>query len=532
MLQAKIFLKKWIRENAKYQNSSLRTSEVQNLADDMIGKLDIHHTSTYTVFREGTRRINNEFLVRIGKPQFRGTVNYTLPSHSLLFNTRRPTDVRIVTSGDYEIPMIDKIIASQLLHWEGREYTPYQYTKFQNLLKDTAVHPHVSAEGQPCLGGWSNAWSSAISSGQIPSLVNVAKSFLNTWTSNDAYWNINSDYRYWRMMPEVFRKATPFVSYLTCKTYWYEISNRNYARTGNDYARIPRHTKFRDWMINHIDEVVAFAALYDFDDTWGLRLMNLFNGYGLNSFVARDTESNTFEDYKKFYSFTEGLFYGTIGKISRTLGCPDVISSQLASEALISKPKAYVTKPWTRTSSQMGVPNMLLIRLMEDSRSKAIAETSGPRTCEFANLMEYHRVLNNGKTPMFNTCIPEDVALKSIAYYLGRHNVDLHNSYESLRTLSRVIGGDVEFLKNEDSYQVASGLVAFARGFYNSMGDELPVHTERYTDHFANIGIEYYSKIVNEYSSKRLLNARDKYKSIVRNINFGDDSEQNQLSAF
>ena len=525
-----LFLSKYLRALSKYDGGTLNIDEANELAKSMLPRMDMHDCVIEEWNNEETKRTYYSFYVKIGSPSFRGTVNYTLPSHSLYFNSQYPTNVLIFMTGQ-DSPMFNKICIAQQENWEAT--TSRKYTTAGFIDRAIPVHPHVSNDGSPCLGGWSNAWASAVNSGQIPSLVNVAKSFLNTWTSNDAFWNINSDYREWRYLPDIFRKAVPFMKYLTQKQMWVELYNRNYDFTGYDHS-MPRRRQFGDWIVANTGEITALGQMYDFDDKWGIRLLDLFYGVNLNQVIKGDTECGYFAEFKEFYKHYEYIFHIAQGKIAQTLQVPDMIAQNLTVEAMIASPKAYQLKPWIRSSSQIRCPlikyNSIMMEAMQTTRGNHYDSRA---TITMTSLFEYQRSVNKGVPSQEIKYLDKQEALKQTAFYLSRSDVML-NSYKALENFALLHGQDnVGWLKRDDHFEIALNVEAFIRGYsasgfvYDREGSEV----DKYSEHFASVGVKNYTNVINEYS-RRLTNVGDNHKSIVRNSHFGNDSEQNQLSAF
>lgn len=529
-MKIKQYVTEWIKANWIYQNKTgWDHKDARELAATLMEKCEIHHTWEF-INRDG--QLRKEFAVRVGKPQFRGTVNYTLPSHSLLFNTSHPTDVRIVLSGDdVGSPIFNKVIQSQMKGWKPDRNYQMKYQATAHLTHDIPAHPHVSEDGQPCLGGWANAWSQAISTGHIPSLVNVAKAFLNTWTSNDAFWNINSVYQDYRRFPMWFKKAMPFGHYMANKQLWYSLSSRDYKYTGQD-VRLPRRGSFGRWLEANEGACVAFAQLYDFDNTWAPRLMDLYMGTGLNTYIAKDTEDELFKSTGRFFTFLNDIYYVSMDHIKRAIQVPDSYSSALTVEAMTGKPAMYINKPWYRTSNVMPPPTQLLQRCIDDGKHKSTTRsTRDDESIDWEHLFAYQRVVNNITGDRFDRPIDEDTAKKDIAWYFARMQDDMFVPFETLRNFIHLYGGDSSFINENDAYSQVQGLINFVRGYKEDLGNSDTL--TKYSDHITSIGIEYYTKVIHNYSSGRLLNATDKHKRIkVRDTHFGDDSEQNQLSAF
>ena len=530
LMKIKQYVTEWVKANWIYQNKTgWDHKEAREFAAHLMEKCDIHHTWEF-VNRDGVKR--KEFLVRVGKPKFRGTVNYTLPSHSLLFNNLHPTDVRLVLSGDdVGSPIFDKLMQSQMKAWRPENSHQLMFQGSTQLRCDIPAHPHIGESGEPCLGGWAGAWSSAISGGHIPSLVNVAKSFLNTWTSNDAFWNINSVYGDYRRLPAWFKSGMSFGTYMANKQLWYTVATRDYKYSGND-GRIPRRGNFSRWLISNEHQGIGFASLYDFDNTWAPRLMDLYYGSVLNTYIEKDTEDELFKQTDRFFNFMNDIYYVSMDQIKTALGTPDPYNSALATEALTSRPQMYLTKPWYRSGSSMPPPTQLIKRCIDDGKHKCTTRSNDDETSiDWTQIFAYQRIVNNVTGDRFKRAIDEDTAKKDIAWYLGRMQDDLFVPFEAMRTFISLYDGDSSFLSESDSYKQTQGLINFVRGFKEDMnkGETLT----KYCDHFTSIGIENYTKAIHNYSSGRLLNATDKHKRIkVRDTHFGDDSEQNQLSAF
>lgn len=532
MHQQVLFLSKYLRALTAYNGDFLDIDESTELAKNILPKIEMHDCESVTIDTgERGRETHYKFYVKVGSPSFRGAVNFTLPSHSLYFNSKYPTDVRVLLTG-HEDSTFTNLCNAQMENWEqciSRNYTTTRY-----LNRAIPVHPHVSDDGQPCLGGWANAWSSAVNSGQIPSLVNVMKSFLNTWTSNDAYWNINGDYREWRYLPDIFKKAVPFTKWLTQRQLIASLYRRDYDFTNIDNP-MPRRRQFGEWIVQNTGQITEYARMYDFDDKWGIRLMNLFYGIHLNKITRLDTECDLFKGFTDFYKHIEHIFYKTQTNLTSELGLPDNIASNLAAEAMIDKPKAYQLKPWYRSSSQVRCPMMYYNTVIQDARgaTRSNANTTNS-TIDMSNILDFQRGLNKGIANQDIAYLDRDEGLKYIAYFLGR-NDRMYNSYETIVNFSKLHGNnDVDWLRRDDCYAIALGVEQFVRG-YKASGVSYARNSEatlKYAEHFTNVGIKNYTDVINEFQNRRLLNARDKYKSIVRDSYFGDDSEQNQLSAF
>ena len=87
MQEKLLFLSKYLRALSNYDGGSLDIDEAMELAKNMLPKIDMHDCSQVTI-DTGNSGIQNhyEVYVRLGSPQFRGTINYTFPSGSVLLS--------------------------------------------------------------------------------------------------------------------------------------------------------------------------------------------------------------------------------------------------------------------------------------------------------------------------------------------------------------------------------------------------------------------------------------------------------------
>lgn len=99
--------------------------------------------------------------------------------------------------------------------WWGLRRKINHFPLNDDYQMNLSVHPHISADGNPCLGDYGRAWSSAIVAGNIGMLVNVTTGFLNTWTRRDCYWDINDTHRGYHQSGQMQgRRGMPFKRWL------------------------------------------------------------------------------------------------------------------------------------------------------------------------------------------------------------------------------------------------------------------------------------------------------------------------------
>ena len=530
-----LYLTKWLIRNASYQNQTLTDVEAADTALSFKEKLDIHSPQKIECKQEGSIiECSYEFSVRISKPKFRGTINYTLPSHSLRFSTRNPTDVRIVMDGETSGYM-DLILANQKLSFHDDNEYRRIYQTYDNLHNAISVHPHVSSEGSPCLGGWSGAWSATIVTSNIPALVNVAKSFLNTWTSNDAYWNINSEYGCWRDLPLFMKKALPFTKWLSQMHIWREVASRTYSLAGLD-RRCPRSGDWFRFLQTNQADVLEFADAFQDDPEWGVKLFDLFMGWTMNATTKGDTEDGLLDTFKDVNSFFSAIWSTTYRKIEVALNAPRLVSTALAYDSFRDTPRKRQAKPWNSSTASTRSPLGSLEQVVADVGSKLYSGSSVPRA-KMNDLYEYHNVLieNKNQADFSMYCCTTEV-LNECARYWGvgsSRSIDVLLTIQEICKLTQFeypVAVDSTGIEQVEAYYMF--VQALTQSDYFKTQDSRQEFVELLSDHFAYTSIETYTNTLLNYSTTRLINARDKYKSIIRDSNIGDDTEQNQLSAF
>ena len=127
--------------------------------------------------------LTKSFQIRVGKPKMRARRVLTLPSYSMSMNLHENGVIRLFPDlEDYpEVTHVRRALGS----WP------------QGARLQFSTHPHVTHDGAPCLGDFSNPWATCLRNNDLLMFINVAKSFLNNWTRGDAYWDINRVHRNW-----------------------------------------------------------------------------------------------------------------------------------------------------------------------------------------------------------------------------------------------------------------------------------------------------------------------------------------------
>ena len=232
----KYVVSKWLRSNALQMGDKLTKEQSDNMFD--IYSKDCEFHSPWIRRQVGGNHFSGGFRMSVGEPKLRGTKRYVLPHMSLDFVIGRSsvyifTDIQRYLKGCLKIKNIQKY-AKWLGLAQDTSGGRYIFGTPQTGEGEMAIHPHVSTEGSPCLGDFSQPWSVCISQGNLPMLKNVAKSFINNWTRNDAYWDINHVYRSYESHKALqFKESIIFTTIAKNMTYARESASRNYRDMSN-----------------------------------------------------------------------------------------------------------------------------------------------------------------------------------------------------------------------------------------------------------------------------------------------------------
>ena len=170
------------------------------------------HSPQLFKWSKDPKKMTGCFKISIGAPRLKGSRAYRLPNMSLLLYMG-DTNPYIVTDIKHELKEYSwdnlKMIARKMYALKGGD--EWNLTKVSH--SNISTHPHVSSDITPCLGYFSEAMGTTVSTGNLPTLKEVAFSFACNWTRNDAYWDINDEYRSWSS----YKPATTFKDYLMLK---------------------------------------------------------------------------------------------------------------------------------------------------------------------------------------------------------------------------------------------------------------------------------------------------------------------------
>ena len=192
----KFIVTKWFMKNAKAQDDKMTVKQAEDLYEIYSKKVEFHSP------RKTTRNAGDikggywyDFRIRVGTPVIRGSKRMTMPSMSLQFEVGSScvnifTDLDLYLKGPIAIPKLQEIAK-----WMGLEED--SSAGWEISRNQVSIHPHIGSGGSPCLGDFNQPWAVCVAQGNLPMLVNITKSFLNNWTRNDAYWDINHRYAAW-----------------------------------------------------------------------------------------------------------------------------------------------------------------------------------------------------------------------------------------------------------------------------------------------------------------------------------------------
>ena len=512
-------VKTWLQRNARYQNNPLNDENALATATYYINKVDVKDVRRKTIYDhdEDEHRHYYTFRVTIGKPKFRGTVNYTLHQHSLLFNTDNPTSVRIVEDYDFE-PWILNV---------GKAQMGTNSDRVEGWVDDNVYsgHPHVNEYGEPCLGGWANAWSSCVASGNIISLLPVAQSFLNTWTSNDAYYDINTLYRSYRLLPVHFRKLMSMSDFMTHTHLWYKLMRDNSGR------RHFSHYKFCRWVASNEEEVSALVYKEGFDF---IKLYHCYNGVRVNKQIKHDTKCRMKDKLYKGIEVIRNLHALAYSKVEESLGYPPTtLLEGLVQETMVDKAGIYIPRPWSRPENAWLRSTYTFIDYVSNQIERQVRTMRNDSSYAMSIQQILHFNYNahkNIKYTDFQYIKPEHVK-DGVIYYNSNdrakeEGLDMWYAVNNILTEFGYEQNCVRFDVGGDKY--AESIIDALYALDNTSLS--PDQKEEWSSRIAYKALCNYESNLTTFITKGIKNGKEKYKPVVSDNGFRNDSQQNQLS--
>lgn len=506
----------WLRQNARYQNQRITEAESIDTATHFINKLEIHDVQRHYFYDEDDTRIYYyTFRVKVGKPQFRGTVNYTLHQHSLVFNTNNPTKVKL--KEDYDFPeWMQNISKAQL----GNNHS------FADMWIDDnqySGHPHINETNEPCLGGWAQAWSACIATSNIPSLVPVAQSFLNTWTSNDAYYDINNLYRSYRWIPTRLKRTTSIAEFMSHTHLWYKLMKDSSNRSNFS------HYNFCKWTANNESMVEELVFRHDVDL---MKLYSYFNGVKTNRTISTDTVDM---QKKKIYNAMHIVSkYVRIAstKVEDALQFPPAMMIEgLVTESMIDKAGLYVPRPWTTNPTETWISAQNLFYDYVDNqlhRQRSSMERSHSRYgVQLHEMFEYAQSAQKGTRYVNKKYLEPQHIIDAIAYFTGNCSESTTNEmFLAVNSILESLGYENHKVTFNSSFVKSIQGALLALDSCNPTDEEI----NEYANTIAYKSLCNYESKLSETITKRIQYGKEKYRPVISNSSFGNDAQQSQLS--
>jgi hypothetical protein len=528
--QNALFIRKWLEMNARYHDMTYTGSEAYDTARHYAEKLDIHEHGLIKN-NENIRKPFSCFKIRIGKPKFRGSNIYTLLPHSLMLSTAT-NNIRI--KADYNPPKWYESLVQALYGNRRRRSITRALSYASN--GDFSAHPHIGSDGTPCLGGWANAWSQTISTGNLISLVPVTKSFLNTWTSHDAYWNINSTYRLWAVFPLWARKEIPFAIYMA-KINLFD----NFQRDLDSERRVSM-AGFPRWVLYN-NELVQQLLMDGFSLE---KLMDGFYGSYLKFHINVDTVDRHFSRLQQAMRYIQDIYYLTLEKTRNHLPCSEQMAGALVTQAFMGQKERYIDSPWdngpSRTASQ---ENSLIIDYVNNnlrSISNSDHSTSNySRDCTLIDILDFLRHMNNSVETAYKreSYLTKDDMLSSIRHYLRNQN-NTYSFFEYSSIINAIskfngIEGTLEITdSDEDSDTLALNFLNHMIKIYDwqnhSENNAYGENMSKIAEQFAYIALDQYENLLLKTIKRRTQNGKNKIRPTLQDNGTRVGEQQSQIS--
>ncbi len=519
------FVKKWLKSNINYHNQvHMSNEELTNTAQHFVEKLDIHDCS----INPGSSHMN--FRVRVGRPKFRGSGNYILPKHSLVFNTYEPSKVRIVMDGSMEPEWWGDHEAYIM---ERNSLSPDR--RRLDIFKDYALHPHVSADGEPCLGGFSQPWSQCVSTNNIPSLVNVAQAFLNTWTRGDHYWDINGYYNSWKAAyPETtHRKEFPFTEWLTQSFKWDHMKRRIGI---DDRARLSFRGAF-EFPKFYYSEDYKEKRPKDPNKHW--KMFDLFNGAMFFYRTKEDTEDKLKETLVNLSKIVGGALWNIKESVGAEVGIETRLVDGLFEDVLMENDwsKSIIKVPGRGPRIEYTIAsefNDLHYCLDGEARKRAAnLVNNNPLTSDMVN--EYARAMNRAEPWECGGYLERNDILECLSYYMRRGRTRAYPYLlRALRNMIKLlVGSDV--WNNDLLIEGATGVKSaeiLLEGLMiiKDFTDDVDEFDRVIRNHYTYELCDRYEQILRRQIKGRITDVKRKYRPIIHSATTGADSTENQLS--
>ena len=536
-IKRKVFaVSQWLKQNAMAYNTS-NMDDKKKMKDERI-KL-----AKYYVDRLGddihdvkiTRRnghTGTEFYLRIGNPKFRGSVNYNLHSHSLRFRSLNSTSVSLVLSGDIN-PVSYENVKEGLASFREDEIERHFW---DDMFKKIACHPHISRNGEPCLGGWGNAFATCITTANIVSLRNVAQSFLNTWTADDAYYNINAVRREWLKIPTNIRKFYAFRDWLVIKEFWLEVKVRLDSRQGHMDLN-PSY--FIRWLQDNEESVLSYLQMKNFKEGSMIELHMQWGAVIASLKSHPDTEDGLLGRWYVVNDISYRTYESIMVRLNNEYQMSTSIAWALASDAVVHEHRQSNLRNPFRYNGETTFP--LRETLMASDYIKNENRSRISQDITWAAIFELQRELKRGNNTPVVTYLDKSqiypvwkkwlenryymksfwVNLNSIITYANIVSTNKHMkfSYFNYRDFVDKPFERIDEYKIESVYEVMCELQVAGEDF-------LPMNLR--VNHYVKVALNIYIDKLEEYKGE-LENAEER-RSEVQYYHNGQPSSQDSVS--
>ena len=524
-----LYIRKWLLMNSQYHDTSYTTNEAYETARHYAEKLDVHDTHTSENPNNPNKPYYN-FRVKIGKPKLRGRASYTLLPQSLDFTTSHNS---IFIKPNYKVPswyqgLVQSIYGSTRRRIRrGLRYGP---------RGNFSGHPHVGSDGNPCLGGWSSAWSATVANNNLISLVPVAQSFLNTWTSNDAYWDINRSHSVWRTLPDLFRKELSFAEWLAKVHVWYKFSN------DLDNGMRIREFDFPRWCNNNSSMVQQLLM----DGIPLEKIMDGFYGYYLKDRIVTDTEDGIMRKVKVVMNYFRDIHNLAMDPVLNHLNCTDSVAGALIIEAITDTAELYIKDPWDSGPSRLPITENARINDYIDSSIQDTISSSGnasAQNLELCQILDFIRHIHNPTKGAFyrTSYIDKNDVIRGMTYYTSSSNggSGYYRYLYLVDSITKALGIKLpnlraQYIDDDQTTRMKSkGFINHMLTVYDWIDDG---HNEAYGEpmtkayqYFAFKALDIYEKLLFKTIKRRTRYGKDSLGPNLHNINTGDNEQQSQI---
>jgi len=523
-----VAITRWLLSNARYQSTPLRKEEAESTAAYYVEKLNVHSVkwTKYYHDEEDEESIFMEFCVEIGVPKFRGSASYKLPVHSLRFTTDRPSSVYI--THNEEMP---KWIED--MSWGTLGYNSIPFTQVDEH-KQYSLHPHISENGEPCLGGWANAWSSCVATGNILSLIPVAQSFLNTWTRNDAYWDINWVYTKYRNLPQCYKKVYSMNDFFVVYKWLGAVTQRANLRSR-------RSTAFFTWC-NRNEELLENLLYHK--EMCPKKIHASFVLAESCSRIVGDTENRLVKRIRQGSFVLDDILERSYQKFNQVLDGPpqNAYTIPLIAESVLEEKRFYFTSVLKPQAPATWVVEVRRLRDYIASKIDRIigdAQRNGQGIdIGLSSIFEFIQHSNRKKQFKDRVYLDYKKVLESLHYYTSNYrDSESFELYDAINKTLKLIDGNATISQDiyDDPWALAGQLVEcfLEMDELKNINDNWDEMVDCVSDHIVHQALDNIERLAVNLVTKKVNDGKSKHKRLKSKLaveRLRDDAQQSQLS--